>query len=216
MGCYATAFGYLTALHAGFRPDLQPGPSMSMRVDFTSQEYFRDPSAGIARIRAFGSVVEVKFPIIGRVWIVATHALAERMLKDSDTFALRRNGAVAGLRWWMPRSIRALANSMLTVDEPDHTRLRQIVDEAFRRRAIVDMEPHIQAIADELARELFAEASPADVVERFARRLPLAVICELLGLPDADRAKFMAWTSRVSRVAGPLGFLRLLFSLSPM
>ena len=48
---------------------------------------------------------------------------------------------------------------MLTMDEPDHTRLRNIVDEAFRRRAVLDMEPHIRAIADRLADELFAKAA---------------------------------------------------------
>ena len=40
------------------------------------------------------------------------------------------------------------ANSMLSMDEPDHKRLRDIVDEAFRRRAVLGMEPHIQAIGD--------------------------------------------------------------------
>ena len=83
------------------------------------------------------------------------------MLKDSETFTLRKNGgAVAGLRWWMPGIVRALANNMLTMDEPDHTRLRSIVDEAFRRRAILDMEPRILAIADELADDLFARRQP--------------------------------------------------------
>jgi cytochrome P450 PksS len=82
----------------------------------------------------------------------------------------------------MPRIVGTLVN-MLTMDEPDHTRLRGIVDEAFRRRTILDMEPRILAIADKLADDLFAEGSPADLVDRYARRLPLAVICELLGLP---------------------------------
>jgi cytochrome P450 PksS len=189
---------------------------MLLRIDITSQEFFRDPAAAIAGIRTHGPIVEIRFPIIGRVWIATTHELAERMLKDSETFTMRKHGRVAGLPWWMPGSVRTLAVSMLTMDEPDHTRLRSIVDEAFRRRAIVDMEPRIQELADGLADELFASGTPADVVERYARRLPLAVICELLGLPDADRAKFMAWTGRISRIAGTLGVLRLLLSLGPM
>jgi cytochrome P450 len=56
----------------------------------------------------------------------------------------------------MPR-ICVFTNNMLTADEPDHTRLRGIVDEAFRRRAVLDMEPRIRAIADELAGDLFAK-----------------------------------------------------------
>jgi cytochrome P450 len=64
----------------------------------------------------------------------------------------RRGGRVA---WWMPGIIfRAIAANMLTADEPHLARLRSIVDEAFRRRAICHG-ARIQAIADELAAELF-------------------------------------------------------------
>ena len=109
---------------------------MTRRLDFTSQTFFRDPTAGIERLRTSGPVVKTRFPIIGRIWITTTE-LAARVLKDSDTFTLRKEGGgLEGLRWWMPGSIGALANNMLTMDEPDHTRLRQIVDEAFRRRAV--------------------------------------------------------------------------------
>src|SRR5215208_5475229 len=99
---------------------------------------------------------------------------------------------------------------MLSMDEPDHTRLRSIVDEAFRRRAVLDMEPRILAIAEELAAELFAEGSPADLVERYARKLPLSVICELLGLPLQDREKFTAWAGGFTRFTGALGFLSMM------
>jgi cytochrome P450 len=72
---------------------------------------------------------------------------------------------------------------------------------------VLEMEPHIQAIGDELANALFAEGSPADLVERYARKLPLSVICELLGLPLDDRPKFMAWAGGFTRFSGVLGFL---------
>ena len=178
-----------------------------LRMDFTSQDYLRDPATGLAKLRAAGPVVEVRFPIIGKTWITTTSDLAGRVLKDSETFTMRKNGKVAGLRWWMPGWIRTLAVSMLTMDEPDHTRLRSIVDEAFRRRAILDMEPRIFAIADELAAELFADGSPADLVERYARKLPLSVICELLGLPSADRPRFIAWANSLTRLTGMVSFL---------
>jgi cytochrome P450 len=138
------------------------------------------------------------------VWITTTYEAAGRVLKDSQSFTLRKEGGGLGLPWWMPRIVRTLANNMLTMDEPDHNRLRGIIDEAFRRRAILEMEPRILAIADELAGELFADGIPADLVERYARKLPLAVICELLGLPLADRPKFLAWAGTVSRITGSL------------
>jgi len=190
---------------------------MTARVDFTSQSYFRDPVAGIARLRSVGPVVEARFPIIGRIWITTAHDLAAQVLKDSATFSMRKeDGGLAGLRWWMPTSVRTLANSMLSMDEPAHTRLREIVDEAFRRRAILAMEPRIRGIADDLAASLFTEASEADLVERYACILPLSVICELLGLPPLDRPRFIAWAQTMSRLTGAISFLRMLRRLAPM
>jgi cytochrome P450 len=184
-----------------------------MRVDFTSQEFFRNPAAGIERLRALGPVVETRFPIVGKIWLTTTCDAAARVLKDSTMFTLRKDGSPAGLRWWMPAFVGAMASNMLTVDEPDHTRLREIVEEAFRRRAVLDMQPHIRAIADQLAEELFADGSPADLVKRYARILPLAVICELLGLPPSDRPKFIAWANTVARVTGAIGVLRMMRGL---
>jgi len=184
---------------------------MTLQADFTSQDYYRNPAAAIEKLRAMGPIVEVRFPIVGKVWATTTQALADQVLKDTETFSIRKDdGTVAGLQWWMPRIVRTLANSMLSMDEPDHKRLRDIVDEAFRRRAVLDMEPHIQAIGDQLADELFAEGSPADLVERYARKLPLSVICELLGLPLADRQKFVAWAGGFTRFTGALGFLSMM------
>jgi cytochrome P450 PksS len=65
-------------------------------------------------------------------------------------------------------------------------------------------------MGDELADQLFAEGSPADLVERYARKLPLSVICELLGLPLADRPKFIAWAGGFSRFTGAVGFLAMI------
>jgi cytochrome P450 len=190
---------------------------MAEPVDFASESFLRDPRHGVASLRAAGPVVFTRFPIIGRVWVTTTHEAAARVLKDSTLFTLRKEGgALAGLPWWMPKSVAAFANNMLTMDEPDHTRLRGIVDEAFRRRAVLDMEPHIRAIADRLADELFVAGSPADLVQRYARLLPLAVICELLGLPMADRPKFIAWANSIANLSSVFGVLRLIGGLVRM
>jgi len=183
---------------------------VKLSIDFTSQDFFRDPVAGLERLRAAGPVVETRLPIIGRIWMTTTQEMASRVLKDSQLFTLRKDdGAIAGLRWWMPSIFRVFTKNMLTVDEPDHTRLRGIVEEAFRRRAVLDMAPRIRALADQLADELFVQGRPADLVTRYARILPLSVICELLGLPLADRPRFIAWTSRVTGASSALVFLRM-------
>jgi cytochrome P450 len=188
-----------------------------MRADFCSQDYFRNPVSELEKLRSAGPVVEVRFPIIGKVWTTTTLDMTDRVLKDSETFTIRRDdGAIAGMQWWMPGILRALTKHMLSMDDPDHKRLRDIVDEAFRRRAILEMEPRILALADELAGELFAEGSPADLVDRYARKLPLSVICELLGLPLADRPKFTAWASGFTRLTNTVGLLTLIPNMVAM
>ena len=76
---------------------------MTQRFDFSSQDFFRNPAAGLARLREAGPVVQVDFPLVGKVFTTTTQEMASRVLKDSATFSLRsEDGAVAGLRWWMP------------------------------------------------------------------------------------------------------------------
>jgi hypothetical protein len=94
---------------------------MTLPVDLTSQNFFRDPAATVRRLQAAGPVVEVGFPMVGRVWMTTTQEMASRVLKDGKLFTMRKDGgAVPGMRWWMPRIIGVLTNHMLTVDEPDH------------------------------------------------------------------------------------------------
>lgn len=190
---------------------------MAPRVDFASEAFFRDPAGVAATLRASAPVVPARFPLIGKVWVTTTHEATARVLKESATFSLRKEGgAVAGLRWWMPKLVQTLASNMLTTDEPDHTRLRGIVDEAFRRRAVLGMEPRIRVIAGKLADELFAQASLADLVARYAQVLPLSVICDLLGLPEADRPTFIAWANGLVRVGSVIGFLSVLPAFKKM
>ena len=71
-----------------------------------SQEYFRNPAAGIEKLRAAGPVVEIRFPLVGKAWTTTTQDLANQVLRDSQTFTLRKDdGGVAGIRWWMPKIV---------------------------------------------------------------------------------------------------------------
>jgi hypothetical protein len=54
---------------------------MTLQADFASQDYFRNPAAAIEKLRTAGSVVEVRFPIIGKVWATTTQALADQVLR---------------------------------------------------------------------------------------------------------------------------------------
>jgi cytochrome P450 len=79
---------------------------------------------------------------------------------------------------------------MLTVDPPDHTRLRRLVSAAFSPRRVEALRPRVQAITDDLLDGIAAAdpQNPVDLVSSFAFPLPFTVICELLGVPEEERA----------------------------
>ncbi len=86
----------------------------------------------------------------------------------------------------------AFARHMLSVDPPDHTRLRRLVSAAFSVRRVEGMRPTIQQLVDELLDGIEAQGPDAhvDLVAQFAFPLPFTVICELLGVPPSERAEF--------------------------
>ena len=143
------------------------------RVDFTSQDYLRDPATGLAKIRAAGSVVEVHFPIVGRTWITTTSDLAGRVLKDSETFRMRKNGRVAGLRWWMPGWLRALAVSSAALAHAEQLAFGRVGGERERParelvRALGELDDKVGRIAVPLSYtdELYALRSHINLVRR--------------------------------------------------
>jgi len=133
------------------------------------------------------------------------------MVKDNDLFVQEGRHAgksgVAGMQWWMPNSLRLFANNMLLKDEPDHRRLRKLVDKAFQRRDVQAMRSRIEQIADRLLDALDGQ-DEVDLASQYARRLPLDVICELLGLPHQDRATFAEWTRAMLSIQGPWSIAR--------
>ena len=88
-----------------------------------------------------------------------------------------------------PDVAAAIDHHMLTLDPPDHTRLRRLVSAAFTRRRSELLEPRIQELTDALLDRL-AGRGEVDLIAEFAYPLPISVICELLGIPEADRAEF--------------------------
>jgi cytochrome P450 len=95
---------------------------------------------------------------------------------------------------------------MLAADPPDHTRLRRLVSAAFTARRIEELRPRIEEITTGLLDALDGREE-ADLLDAFAFPLPIQVICELLGVPPADRDAFRAWSNDI--VAGALAGDRL-------
>lgn len=166
------------------------------QFDIVSPGFHADPFPTFDRMRAEGPVVRLKLPIIGWTWVTVTHEACATLLKRHETFA--RDPANAGIRTQarilklLPRTIGLLALNMLGHDDPEHRRLRRLVDQAFQRRTIEALKPSIATIADRLLDGLEGRQH-ADLMAEFCRDLPLSVICEMLGLPAQDHARFKSW-----------------------
>ena len=83
---------------------------------------------------------------------------------------------------------------MLDLEPPDHTRLRRLVLKAFTPRTVEAMRTRIQAIVDGLIDDI-GEAGEADLIAQFVEPLPVTVIAELLGIPEADRHLLRPWSA---------------------
>jgi cytochrome P450 len=178
------------------------------KLNLSAIEYRSHPFESFGRLREQGPLVQVRMPIIGKLWLVTTYAACEEVLKNDKLFC--RDPKNAGKRNFLllmvllPGVFRRLANNMIGKDEPDHRRLRSLVDKAFQRRSIEEMRPEIERIVDlqldEVANVAAANHGVVDLVEHLARPVPLAVIAELLGLPREDRPRFRAWFSSFAEI----------------
>ena len=161
--------------------------------------FFADPHTLYARLRVEQPVARAVTPIGLPVWLVtryddARQALTDpRLAKDAEGFArvLERqpvppeNQAIFA---------QELMRHMLSSDPPDHTRLRKLVGRAFTVRAIAGLRPQVEAIAARLADRMAAGPAEVDLLDAFAFPLPMSVICELLGVPEAERTSFRRWS----------------------
>ncbi|WP_181449304.1 cytochrome P450 family protein [Nonomuraea aridisoli] len=132
------------------------------------------------------------------IWLVTGHPESVTVLTDprfsSDPgkqSAIDMSAATA-----LPEDVAPYLMSTLgAYDPPDHTRLRRLVSREFTARRVEALRPRIQEITDELLSGLPEEF---DLIERFAYPLPIQVICELLGVPEADRAVWRGWAAELT------------------
>lgn len=160
-----------------------------MLLKLTGQDYLRAPHARLAEAVAAGPVCETNIYVFGRVRLVVSHAGITEFLKDADRFTVdaRKAGhsSAFGMRF-LPTSLQILAENLLTLDEPDHTRLRRLSDAPFRKTSIDALRPRVEAQCEALLTEM-ERSGNRDLVTGLCRPLPLQVICDLLGLSGARR-----------------------------
>lgn len=159
-------------------------------------DYDRDqPFPLFAAVRAAGPVHDVTLADGHRAFLVVGYDAAREALKHPDLSkdmhaALARDGGVVAEGLPGPE----FARHMLSVDPPDHTRLRGLAAKAFTRTRLETLEPRIRLIVDDLLDDLEGRVGePVDLVAGFAGPLPFAVIGELLGLERPEQRRLAGW-----------------------
>ena len=158
----------------------------------------QDPYPVYAAIRARSRVHRSRLlqaPLFTR------YADADAILRDHRTFGTdpRKAALTARQRRHIPPAGEL---TMLTLDPPDHTRLRALVGKAFTPWRIAALEPRIRAIMGSLL-DAVDDPSGFDLITAIAQPLPVTVIAELLGIPAADRDRFKRWSAARARHLEP-------------
>lgn len=188
--------------------------------NLADQGFLENPAPMLAQMRADGPLVRVKLPIVGKMWVTTTYAATEAVAKGKDTFFITGEGAGlkkkgnAALPWWAPSSMRAMANNMLGKDDPEHRRLRKLVDQAFGRRGIQDMRTEIACAAQRRVAALGTDR--IDVVPGFCRAFPLDVIADLLGVPLGARGAFAQFVDQLGAFDGLVSVFRAIRAISKL
>ncbi|WP_306334423.1 cytochrome P450 [Streptomyces sp. KL118A] len=151
------------------------------------QGFVDDPYPVYERMRSQGPVHRVRTAASGEFWLVVGHEQARAALTDPRLSNDIRHSAA-----WQDDGGNSIGLNMVQTDPPQHTRLRKLVAKDFTPRRIAELRPRVQRIADELV-DAMLPLGRADLLEAFALPLPLAVICELLGVPAGDRKMFHDW-----------------------
>ncbi len=150
-----------------------------------------NPSDAYAGLRAAGPVHRISGSDGKPAWLVTRYDDVRQALADPRLSLDKRNGLPGNYRGMaLPPALDA---NLLNLDPPDHTRIRRLVSQAFTTRRVDALRAPIRSTAEALLDEVIA-AGTADLLSAYAAPLPIAVICDLLGVPEEARTDFRQWT----------------------
>ena len=171
-----------------------------------SPDFIRDPYPSYDKLRTHAPVLHL--PALNG-YLVSRNADAALVLRDKR---FGKDYVTRITRRFGPEALnepvyRAMGRWMLTQDPPDHTRLRGLVVKAFTARRVEDMRPKIQAIVDDSIDRVIGQGR-MDLISDFAFRLPVIVICDMLGIPETDREIFFKRERTGGRLLDPVPLSR--------
>jgi cytochrome P450 len=169
--------------------------------DPLSPEFIRDPYPHYARLR---STDPMHLTPLG-MFVASRHAEASLVLRDKrfGKDYVERSTRRYGPQIMDEPVFRSMSHWMLQQDPPDHTRLRGLVVQAFTARRVEDMRPRIAQVVDETLDRIAARGH-MDLIEDFAFRLPVTIICDMLGIPEEHREAFYTSSRNGGRLLDPV------------
>jgi cytochrome P450 len=159
------------------------------------KDFKADPFPFYDELRASGPLAQVRLPTGVVCWLLVDYTHVRALINDDR---LSKDSRFAGPSWHSVHinrdgeTSRPVLEHLLTVDAPEHTRLRALVAPDFRPRRLATLRPMVEAVVSEALDRLDPDTT-VDFATEFAALVPLIVICELLGVPIADRQRFRRW-----------------------
>ncbi|MFL6246732.1 MAG: cytochrome P450 [Thermoanaerobaculia bacterium] len=168
--------------------------------DYASAEFKAAPHEHWKILRQHAPIHRVRLRNGSKAWLITRYEDAVAVLGDprfaKDPLKAKSDGGARPP--WLPGPLRALSRNMLDLDEPDHRRLRGLVQKAFTPRVVEELRPRIEVIAAELLDAIAQRGTgTADLIAEYAGPLPVTVIAELLGVEHADRRRFHRWSKHI-------------------
>ncbi|WP_059019206.1 cytochrome P450 [Mycobacterium sp. M26] len=151
-----------------------------------------DPVPFYDELRAIGPLVRSRVS-----YLTVDHAIANDILRSEDFRVISLGANLPGPVGWLERRTRDTLlhplrpPSLLAVEPPDHTRYRKTVSSVFTSRAVAALRDRVEDTAGELLDGLGDGRGVVDIVARYCSQLPVAVISDILGVPDRDRPKVL-------------------------
>jgi cytochrome P450 len=169
--------------------------------DPLAPDFIRDPYPHYDRLRRTDPVHVTPHGM----YVLSRHADVSAVLRDKrfGKDFVERSKRRYGPKIMDEPVFRSMSHWMLQQDPPDHTRLRGLVVKAFTARRVEDMRPRIQAVVDQTLDRVMARGH-MDLIEEFAFRLPVTIICDMLGIPEEHREVFYTGSRDGGRILDPV------------
>ncbi|MFF8828057.1 cytochrome P450 [Streptomyces sp. NPDC015131] len=179
------------------RPLLGPPPVRHWpALDITGTEF--DPV--LAELMREGPITRIQLPHgEGWAWLVTRYEDVRTVTNDPR---FTRAPVVDANVTRLAPHFKPKKGSLAFADQPEHNRLRAAVAPAFTLRGVEGLRPRAQETLDALVDGLLAAGPPADLVERVLEPFPIAVVCDVMGVPVADRERMSAWTRQIVSSSG--------------